>query len=868
MKQGYTASLAIAVITILLLSACTGKYNYGSASSLSKTSPDSGNLQAPQGPELPFAALPLPRGEADKPLPRQSAAAGVIYLGGETAVVKSSGAELDFQNQLCTFSPDTASFNFAMYGFGGLGDQDFPANIGLELFDTLPDACWLAYADYNSMSWQWQSLTAPASMQSLALSPTAQALSPSGSVYVVVAAPAGTAMNISRLSLELEAQVPVAAAPDTTTSLADRVSLSWTSLDQQVPGLILDAIVVERSTGAGGPYVQIGELPASDSSYDDVHEGALAGQNNIEPYTDYYYRLRLKRLGALGSAGFARAGRRSLSDVVLVQVTAGALSGKIDRISLSWPAVSEASLYEIEYRAESGNPVSYTPLALVADNSYDHLWNAPPGLGCDTLGNFFYRVRAIGPDVESQNWRESSAGSRHIPTVTVSASDGTLPDGIDISWPAVNNLTGYRLFRDGTSESDLIGEFSDNSGYQDAPPDLDQHNYVIQAVFNAEFGVFGPADKGQRQAATCHMAGINDYIPLSMINTGGKPLILSYRDNNLAYHYATIDVPTSSSDWNVDVVSGDYPSSLPFLGMLGGRPFFFESFYSIDTDSTTLYYIYSATDTPESSADWVMVNLASYPGQWSANLIPLVMGQRIVIAVQDYANTRLDIWYSNVDNPQLAADFSSYNLVDFLPNMGTITALADIGGRPAIIYQTSNDMMYARSSLALPDSADDWSHTQIFSPPQMFATSSMAGMPLLDIGGKPVFAFADTVHRLVYLTSSIVAEPSQPSDWNMTGLGDMPPGDQNVPGNVGLIPYGLGLKAIYAQYPDYLGDGTAIWSYTCANTTPLGPGDWQQRAVDYGAGYASLIMSSGFQVLSYCHESSATGYQVWFATGF
>jgi GH25 family lysozyme M1 (1,4-beta-N-acetylmuramidase) len=123
--------------------------------------------------------------------------------------------------------------------------------------------------------------------------------------------------------------------------------------------------LIERKTGAGGTYSQIGTVNADVVSFPD--SGLLSGLT-------YYYRVRAS------SGGQAYSGYSNEVVVTTLPATptnfAASDGSFTDRVSLAWSVASGATSYQL-YRSTTNDPATADALATTTNTGYDDLTAAP-----------------------------------------------------------------------------------------------------------------------------------------------------------------------------------------------------------------------------------------------------------------------------------------------------------------------------------------------------------------------------------------------------------------------------------------------------------------------------------------------------------
>ena len=277
--------------------------------------------------------------------------------------------------------------------------------------------------------------------------------SPSDSGYRV--APSGTTLSAS----------------DGTST--EQVSVSWTA----VSGAASYALY----RGATASAATILAYGLSTTAYSDT---------TAMPGTRYYYRVRaVFSDGSTGEYSTADPGYRLLAAPTGLSASDGT-SPKL--VNLSWDAVTGATSYTI-YRGTADNPTEVL-VSGVSGTSYSDS-SAIAGT------TYYYRVKAICPLCAS-DYSASDAGYRRlVAATTVSASDGTSVDYINITWTAISGVQAYNLYRSSSVSGpfDLIAEGLTERQYRDvdATPGR-RYWYRIRADYGGSLGENSDPDSGYR----------------------------------------------------------------------------------------------------------------------------------------------------------------------------------------------------------------------------------------------------------------------------------------------------------------------------------------------------------------------------------
>jgi hypothetical protein len=134
---------------------------------------------------------------------------------------------------------------------------------------------------------------------------------------------------------------------------ASSVSLSWADNSNNETQFL-----IERKTGAGGTYAQIGTSNANVAGFTD---------NGLSPATDYYYRVRATD----GTSFSAYSNEFTIETLAATPTGLTASDGTYnDHVALTWNAAAGAALYLI-YRNTANDPATASPYDISGTASYD-----------------------------------------------------------------------------------------------------------------------------------------------------------------------------------------------------------------------------------------------------------------------------------------------------------------------------------------------------------------------------------------------------------------------------------------------------------------------------------------------------------------
>lgn len=301
-----------------------------------------------------------------------------------------------------------------------------------------PPSC----ADVNGAYWagSWSSATAAADATSLTIGSLT-----AGRTYRVrvTATLAGANSAVSNLISGTTTAItpPVLNAPTVLSTTA--IDLSWGNVEGNA------GYKVERKTGAGGTYSQVGANLAADTVV--FHDTTLSAG------TTYYYRVSV-----LNSVGYSN----EQSAITLPAVPAlGAPSGvTTSQITLSWGSVTGNAGYKLERSTDNSN---WDVIATPAQGSTSY---TNTGLASGTL--YYYKIRATNASGDSGYSGTQSATTKLLAPVLSSATAASATQ-IDLVWTDPNgsgngNETGVTIEYSACTNSTPATCTDVNAGYWNA----------------------------------------------------------------------------------------------------------------------------------------------------------------------------------------------------------------------------------------------------------------------------------------------------------------------------------------------------------------------------------------------------------------
>jgi hypothetical protein len=594
----------------------------------------------------------------------------------------------------------------------------------------------------------------------------------------------------------------------------DRVEIIW-GADPSATGYN-----VYRSTDAGtADAVQIANnvqaLSFSDTS-----------ANGCPWDTPKWYTVRPLYMAVEGPPGQGDFGHRSLARPENVTASQG-----IDALAVivSWDAVNNATRYKV-YRSNSPSDPTPSEIGEVASpltsfNDTTAAWDVTEGV------HYYYSVAALwaGPDAEKSPRSDPHEGWRQlgIPQ-NVSATDGTLPDRIRISWDAVSQALHYRIFKDDSFLTEV-----------DAPStSYDDFDVVAPAQYSYQVSASITDHESPRSLADIGMPG--NMLPVAdlVINPGAgdAPFTAQLDAGGSTDSDGTIEKYewdwTTDGTWDFD--SGADATTTHEYSAAGEHTCTVrvtDNDGSTDTASAVLYVRSWASMTIDASSNNV---------GWQHPSLAVVNGNPAVA----YNDDTLHVLKYVRANDAAGTSWGNPVPVDNGANTGHWPTLLVVNGLPAISYYNdgTDDLMYVR---AVDADGANWGTIVTVAQANDVGTESS----MVIVNGRPAIAFRDTTNRdLLYVRSDDTDGTSWPSPIQVDATEDQ----------VGWYPS----MAIIAGYP-------AVAYYDLTNQNPkyvraadADGSDWglpiTVEAASDDTGYsASLLDVNGYPAFSYYNESPA-----------
>ncbi len=209
-----------------------------------------------------------------------------------------------------------------------------------------------------------------------------------------------------------------------------QINLSWTDNAPNETGF-----KIERKTGSGGTYAQIGTVGAGVTSYNDT---------GLSVTTTYYYRVRATN--SIGDSTYSNeANATTLDNVPAAPSNLTANAASSNQINLSWTdnATNETG-FKIERKTGSGG--TYSQIAAVGAGVVTY---SDSGLTASTT--YYYRVRATNSAGDSAYSAEASAATSAPPPTGL---QGDYFDNMDFTAYTLSRLDTTVNFNWGTGSPD------------------------------------------------------------------------------------------------------------------------------------------------------------------------------------------------------------------------------------------------------------------------------------------------------------------------------------------------------------------------------------------------------------------------------
>ena len=330
----------------------------------------------------------------------------------------------------------------------------------------------------------------------------------------------------------------------------DKVRVSWGKSD----GAAFYVLYRALDTGGISFYTQIAETGST--FYDDY---------TAERDKAYHYRVSAKNFMLESGYSSSDLGYRTRTIYLCPQTPAGvsASDGEfVDKIRVSWDPAESATGYTV-YRLEQFGAIGmYTALGDTPDTQYD-----------DATAEFgkthFYKIKATNFFGES-GFSEADEGylsTSVIPDIPtgLTASDGTYPDKVHVSWDVVSEAETYKLYRAPVSHwiafYELIAETS-ATGYDDTTARFEtRYNYSVRAANSIGDSEYCASDQGWRHNENACRADIDHDLDVD-----GRDLYILTQDferddcsdSHMGYCSADIDDDCAVDESDLEILAEQF----------------------------------------------------------------------------------------------------------------------------------------------------------------------------------------------------------------------------------------------------------------------------------------------------------------------
>jgi fibronectin type 3 domain-containing protein len=252
-----------------------------------------------------------------------------------------------------------------------------------------------------------------------------------GDVFIPVPEPESHAQNSN------SAPAAPTGVSATDGAYTDKIRVSWNLSDGAT------SYEIYRADSFMGTKSKIGST--SGAFYDDA---------STPCNTDYYYWVKAKSSSGASEFFYNDLGYRKCPAPAAPQNVSASNGAFTDKIQITWDASSGADSYDVYRSLSPAEPP--VKIASTPGTSYDDLTAACPN-------TYYYSVKAVNSD-GSGDFSASDSGSKDcngnpasdddLPQISdlpapasVSASDGTFLDKIQVTWSASSGATSYDVYR-------------------------------------------------------------------------------------------------------------------------------------------------------------------------------------------------------------------------------------------------------------------------------------------------------------------------------------------------------------------------------------------------------------------------------------
>ena len=254
--------------------------------------------------------------------------------------------------------------------------------------------------------------------------------------------------------------------------------------------------------GATGYHILWGTSPGSLEELTAVGNVTQYSDASAPPGAIRYYAVRGFSGTGLGERSAIESGYRGLIAPTNVQATDGTIAS---HVAVTWTAVGGASGYRV-LRGIGGGTVEVGSVSGGLVTTFADVYS-DAGTSPQYGQVYSYSVRAIS---ESGLGPSSASDSGHLKMAVpggFSASDGTVEQGVTLTWTASPGATGYQLFRAvGTGNwTQIVAPSGESTVYTDNSAAIGTlYSYRIRSIGNPSGNVsdFSPTNVGYRGLVT------------------------------------------------------------------------------------------------------------------------------------------------------------------------------------------------------------------------------------------------------------------------------------------------------------------------------------------------------------------------------
>jgi hypothetical protein len=205
---------------------------------------------------------------------------------------------------------------------------------------------------------------------------------------------------------------------------------------------------------------------------------------------------------------------------------------------------------------------------------------------------------------------------------------------------------------------------------------------------------------------------------------------------------------------DADGIVGMYVS----MTLVEGKP----ALSYFDYSNGNLKYARALNENPSGSDDW-QVHIVDFNYQVGELTSLAVLDGKPIISYFDNDKGNLKFARAEVANPSFATDWL-YHTVDSEGWVGEYNSVAVVNGLPAISYYdyTNTDLKYARATTATPSGAADWLAHAVESTGQVGRFTSLEV-----VDGKPAISYYGDSETDLKYARALISEPSERMDWRV-----------------------------------------------------------------------------------------------------